>query len=395
MNLHIPQTEEARAEAEILMEVQTQLISPRYGLSIIGCIQDSIAGNYYLTKDGGAEMTREEAIDLLLAVKVTDFKKLPNKKIVNGKDIFSCLLPNDFEFIGKSKNKQPVIIKKGVLMEGQMDKASLGGGSGLMLRNLHKKYGPSKTIDILGKMFRLGIHVLLKYGFTVAISDVELPVEADQKIKEILNNAKNDVYALIDEFKTGKLEAFPGRSAEETLELKILEKLNRARNETGTVVEQNVDRRRSTIIMTESGSRGGPLNLAQMSACVGQQAMRGARITKGYQDRTLSCFNRGDLGPSAHGFIRHGFKEGLTPSEFFFGAMTGRDSLMDTALRTPKSGYLYRRLANALQDLRVEYDETVRDATGKIVQFKYGEDSIDVSKSEGGTLNVQKIVESA
>jgi DNA-directed RNA polymerase subunit A' len=129
-----------------------------------------------------------------------------------------------------------------------------------------------------------------------------------------------------------------------------------------------------------------------MAACVGQQAMRGKRIQKGYRGRTLSCFQRGDLSPSARGFIRSSFKSGMSPAEFFFGAMTGRDSLMDTALRTPKSGYLYRRLANALQDMRVAYDGSVRDANGMIVQFKYGEDGIDVSKSEKGKLNVQRLL---
>ena len=68
---------------------------------------------------------------------------------------------------------------------------------------------------------------------------------------------------------------------------------------------------------------------------------------------------------------------------------------MDTALRTPKSGYLYRRLANAMQDLKVEYDETVRDASGKIIQFEYGEDGIDVSKSENGKINVKRIINTA
>jgi DNA-directed RNA polymerase subunit A' len=395
MNLHVPQTEEARAEAEILMEVQTQLISPRYGLSIIGCVQDSIAGNYVLTKDNNVEMSREEAVDMLLATRITNLSKLPKKKMITGKEIFSCLLPDDFNFMGKSRNGQPVVIKDGVLIEGTMDKSTLGGGSGLMLRILHKKYGPKVTIEILGKIFRLGIQVLLKHGFTTAISDVEIPDIANHKIKDILNRAKQDSYDLISLFEEGKLDAFPGRSIEETLELKILEILNKARNETGLIVANNVDRTKPTIIMTDSGSKGGPLNLAQMTACVGQQAMRGARIIKGYNKRTLSCFRKGDLGPSAHGFIEHGFKEGLTPSEFFFGAMTGRDSLMDTALRTPKSGYLYRRLANALQDIRVEYDETVRDANGKIVQFSYGDDGIDVSKSEGGKLNVKKIIQAA
>ena len=108
----------------------------------------------------------------------------------------------------------------------------------------------------------------------------------------------------------------------------------------------------------------------------------------------MSAFRAGDLGPKARGFIRDGFKKGLKPWEFFFMAMTGRDSLMDTALRTPKSGYLYRRLANAMQDVRVEYDETVRDSRGNVIQFSYGEDGIDVSKSEKGKINVQNIIES-
>ena len=122
--------------------------------------------------------------------------------------------------------------------------------------------------------------------------------------------------------------------------------------------------------------------------------MRGKRIEKGFDERTLSAFKRQDLSPEARGFISNGFKAGLMPAEFFFGAMTGRDSLMDTALRTPKSGYLYRRLANAMQDLKVVSDGTVRDAQNRIIQFNYGEDGIDVSKSEKGTINVKRIIKS-
>lgn len=145
--------------------------------------------------------------------------------------------------------------------------------------------------------------------------------------------------------------------------------------------------------MAESGARGNILNVVQMSACVGQQALRGKRIEKGFKQRTLSCFKRNDLSPEARGFVRSGYKAGLNPKEFFFHAITGRDSLMDTALRTPKSGYLYRRLANAMQDLKVEYDKTVRDASKKIIQFHYGEDDLDVSKTESGVIDVKKIIE--
>ncbi|MBW2966803.1 DNA-directed RNA polymerase subunit A', partial [Candidatus Woesearchaeota archaeon] len=298
---------------------------------------------------------------------------------------------------GRSKavdknGKDDVIIKDGKLIQGVIDKNTIGGEAGLMLRSIHKRYGEDKTIKILGNIFRLGIKVLLKRGFTTDIVDSDIPENARIRIKELLNKAEDDVNGLINLYHQGKLEVFPGRTAKETLELKILEILNRVRNETGKVVMEYSKKRTHSLIMAESGARGNNLNIAQMAAVIGQQALRGKRIEKGYVGRTLSHFRRGDLSPEAHGFISSGFKSGMSPFEFFFGAITGRDSLMDTALRTPKSGYLYRRLANAMQDLRVEYDGTVRDASGKIIQFSYGEDGIDVSKSESGKINVQSVM---
>ncbi|MCH8067244.1 MAG: DNA-directed RNA polymerase subunit A' [Nanoarchaeota archaeon] len=392
MNLHIPQTEEARAEAEILMEVQTQLISLRYGLSIIGCVQDAISGNYLLTKN--MTLSRNEAVDLLASVGIDNFSRLSRKEKIDGKEVFSALIPEDFNFTGKTKEDDDVVIKNGRLSEGYMDISNLGEGSGLLLRNLHKKYGKDFTIDLIGKIFRLGIEVLLKRGFTCAVSDTDLPENASLKIQETLDNAKKEVGNLISMWKDNKLESFPGKSLEESLEIKILETLNRSRNETGSIVANFADQKSHTMIMAKSGARGNLLNLAQMAACVGQQAMRGKRIEKGFEARSLSAFKRNDLGPDARGFISNRFKTGLSPTEFFFGAMTGRDSLMDTALRTPKSGYLYRRLANAMQDLKVEQDGTVRDASNKIIQFAYGEDGIDVSKSEKGFINVKRIIRS-
>ncbi|NOZ81480.1 MAG: DNA-directed RNA polymerase subunit A' [DPANN group archaeon] len=391
MNLHIPQTEEARAEAELLMEVETQLISPRYGLSIIGCVQDAISGNYMLTKE--LSFDRQQAAGLLFSIGVSDFSKLPKKDIITGKELFSVLLPSDFSFNGQSNDGEPVKIKNGKVIKGHLDKATLGEGQGLLLRTIHKKYGAAMTIKILGNIFKLGTRVLQLHGFTTPISDTDLPAHAKAKIKDVINRADVMVAQLIEDYHAGKLDAFPSRSLMETLELRILDTLNQARNETGQLVATYSDQNSHTMIMASSGARGNLLNLAQMAACVGQQAMRGKRIDNGYNDTTLSAFKKHDRSSEARGFIKAGFKNGLSPSEFFFMGMTGRDSLMDTALRTPKSGYLYRRLANAMQDLKVDYDHTVRDATNKMIQFKYGEDGIDVSRSEGGKINVKRIVE--
>ncbi len=392
MNLHIPQTEEARAEAEILMEVSTQIVSPRYGLSVMGCIHDGISGNYILTKF--LELPRETAIDLLCSAGIMDFSGLPNKKVVTGKEIFSAILPSDFNFKGMTKSGEPVIIENGKLIEGVMDKISLGGeGAGFLLRSLHKKYGAAKTVIILHNILKVGIETLLRHGLSAWMSDIDLPAEANEKIQALLNEAEDEVSQMIKTFEQGALQAYPGKTLKETLELKILEILNRSRTKCSAVVKEYANKKANCIMMAESGAVGSYLNVSQMTACAGQQALRGKRIEKGYKGRTISHFKRGDLSPAAHGFVRHGFKHGLNPYEFFFHAIVGRDSLMDTALRTPKSGYLYRRLANAMQDLRVEYDGTVRDANGRIIQFKYGEDGIDVARSEGGKINVQQIID--
>jgi DNA-directed RNA polymerase subunit A' len=385
----------------MLMEVQTQIISPRYGLSIISAIQDGISGNYLLTSKD-FKISRREAIDLLSAVGVEDFSKLSKKDVVTGKEVFSVILPDDFDFTGYSRihNKEPdhpdaiVKIKKGKLVSGVMDSNNLGKGSGLLLRNLHKQYGKEIIIDMIGKLNNLGTEVLFMYGFTTKLSDLDLEKKSQEQIKGLLDEAEKDVQEMIKQYQEGTLPLLSGRTLRETLELRILERLNKARNDAGRIVAEKANQESDTMTMVNSGSRGNIIQLAQMAACVGQQALRGGRIEKGFSQRTLSTFRKKDLGPAARGFIRNGFKEGLRPHEMFFMAMTGRDSLMDTALRTPKSGYLYRRLSNAMQDLKVEYDNTVRDAAKKIIQYSYGEDSMDVSKSEGGSVNVKKIIQS-
>ena len=401
MNLHIPQTEEARAEADILMQVQTQIITPKNGLNAIGCVEDAITGNYLLTKEENID--RDIAINLLISIGIEDFSKLSKGNTVTGKDIFSCLLPNDLDFISvakcrdfkneETKNKNAyVTIKKGKLIYGVIDKNTIGEDNGELLRALYNTYDNLDTIDIIGKIFRLGIAYLLQTGFTTAISDTDLPIEISQKAKEMVQVAENKVDLLIEDFKKGNLEALPGKTLEETLELKVLEILNKVRNQIGNMVSENIKLDNPTVIMMKSGATANILNLTQMAACVGQQSLRGKRVDGGYTDRTLALFKEKDLSPLAHGFIEKGYKQGLNPVEFFYGAMTGRDSLMDTALRTPRSGYLYRRLANALQDLKVEYDGTIRDANKTVIQFAYGEDGIDVSKSDGGTINIKKII---
>jgi DNA-directed RNA polymerase subunit A' len=132
-----------------------------------------------------------------------------------------------------------------------------------------------------------------------------------------------------------------------------------------------------------------------MTAALGQQSIRGKRIQKGYHNRALSHFKPNETNPDAKGFVKSNYRDGLSPLEFFFHAMGGREGLVDTAVRTQQSGYMQRRLINALEHLKIEYDHTVRDPHGNIVQYLYGEDGIDPAKSDHGeAVNISRLIES-
>jgi len=160
--------------------------------------------------------------------------------------------------------------------------------------------------------------------------------------------------------------------------------LGKARDTAGQIAGRHLGLENSAVIMARSGARGSMLNLSQMAGAIGQQAVRGERLSRGYWNRTLPHFQKGDLGSEARGFVRNCYKSGLTPTEYFFHSMGGREGLVDTAVRTSRSGYMQRRLINALEDLKVMQDGSVRNTAGTIIQFEYGEDRVDPMKSVGG-----------
>jgi DNA-directed RNA polymerase subunit A' len=368
MNIHSPQTEEARAEARILLDVKKNLFSPKNGTNLVGCISDAITGNYLLSKK---ELTNKEASQLLYKIGI---EKVFSKHNIAGLEVFSSLLPKiDF-------SNNVVNIKDGELVKGKIDKTLFGSEEGELIRHLEKKIGLNKTFEIIREVFDLGIKYLSDQGITISIEDFDLSKEVISQGEEVIKKAERKTEEIIESYNQGTLERIPGKTYEESREIRILQTLNEVRTKIGEIVKENFPESNPVSPMILSGGGGNILNITQMASCVGQQALWGKRIDLGYEDRTLSFFNKGDLSPKARGFIKSSFIKGLRPEEFFFGAITGRDSLMDTALRTPKSGYLYRRLANALQDLRIEYDQTVRDSNNNIIQFKYGDDGLEISK---------------
>ncbi|MCG3216005.1 MAG: DNA-directed RNA polymerase subunit A' [Candidatus Heimdallarchaeota archaeon] len=412
MNLHVPQSEEAQAEARILMRVQEQISTPRYGGPIIGAIQDFITSAYFLTRKN-ANYTKSEAAQLITAAGLeelpkSDVKGPKNAPMWSGKALFSALLPDSFNFTmfnnlcekhdSCKRVRCPVegyiLIRDGKLVSGIIDKKAFGAEvPDSVLHRILKEYGADVTRSFLDNVTRMLITNITLRGFSMGASEIDIPIEAEKKIDEILEKAKKEVKKIIEHYESGTLERQAGRTEEETLEARIMEILAQARTDCSDVGAAYLEPENEALIMARTGARGNMLNLGQMSSCVGQQAVRGQRIQRGYRNRVLPFFKQGDLSAEAHGFVDSSFRKGLNPIEFFMHAAGGREGLVDTAVRTSQSGYMQRRLVNALQDISSSYDKTVRNAAGEIVQFLYGEDNVDPAKSDHGkAVNVSIIV---
>ncbi len=400
MNMHALQNEEARAEARVLMRVQEQILSPRFGENIIGAIQDHVSGTYLLTH-GNPQFNETQALDLLRGTSIDtlpepDGTDEDGEAYWTGRTIFSLLLPDDLDVEATSSAGDDVIIENGTLVQGTIDDATVGAFGGEIVDTIMKAHGPTRARVFINEVASLAMRSIMHFGFSLGIDNESIPEEASEQIDEVIENAYERVEELIRTYEAGEMESLPGRTVDETLEMKISQALGRARDSAGEIAEENFEEDNPAVIMAESGARGNLLNLTQMTACVGQQHVRGERINRGYEDRTLSHFKPHDLSADAHGFVENSYREGLEPREFFFHAMGGREGLVDTAVRTSKSGYLQRRLINALSELEAQYDGTVRDTNDRVVQFEFGEDStspVRVSSSVDHDIDVDGIVD--
>ena len=407
MNLHVPQSEEARAEAILLMRVQEQLISPRFGGPIIGGLRDFITGAYLLTKDDTL-LTKQEFTNYAM---LGDYNgKLPQPKIkkkndlfYTGKQLFSIFLPSDFNFVMTSKwskgtkgAKKDVVIKNGELVSGVIDKSSIGAEEPeSVLHRIAKDYGNEQAKKFLNSILIIIKQFITHYGFSYGYSDLELSDKDRESILSDIEQTYDMVYDITTQLKKVIHKPLRGMTPAASAEALITHELAEARKRAGITANSNLADDNAGKIMATTGARGSDLNVGQMAGALGQQSRRGKRLHTGYSNRTLSHFKEHDDNPDSHGFVKSNFRDGLSTLEFFFHAMGGREGLVDTAVRTQQSGYMQRRLINALEHIRLEYDSTVRDPHGHIVQFLYGEDGIDVAKSDHGeAFNINRLIES-
>jgi DNA-directed RNA polymerase subunit A' len=385
MNLHVPQTEEARAEAEELMKVQEHIKSPKMGGPIVGMLQDYVSGLYLLTQEEKT-VSREQAFNLLADAGEHE-KNLPEGEKVSGRDLVSLFIPDDISLTINEGEEDEVVIEDGDLVKGVLDEDALGDYGGEIIQQLKIEYGSDKVAEFLNRVSRVGAIFLTQRGFSIGLDDLEVPQEATDQIHDIIDEALDDAEEFLQEYEQGKMQAMTGQTLEDTREIKVSKRLNEANTEIGDVITQYFDEDSSAYVMADSGARGSMQNVTTMAGMLGQNSVRDTRIERGYKQRTLSHFKKGELSAKAKGFVSSSILEGLDAQEMFFHQMAQRKALADKSLNTKTSGYMYRRVSNALQDLKVEYDQTVRNAQKDIIQFRAGEDGIDPQKSDRGVIS--------
>ncbi len=385
MNIHVPQNEEAQSEAEMLMKVDGQVLSPRNGMPLIAPSLDHISGLYVIT-NFGYEFDKGEAMDILSQ---SNIERSISKKKITGKELFSLLLPEDFtaEFTTKSKTK--TVIKKGELVEGHIDSKV----SSAIVRELFLKHGQDAARKYIDEVTRLASVIVKLFGLSLSLEDYELTETAQRQIGELVRESRKRVRFLVSKYRKKTLERQPGKTLKETLEEQIMDVLEEARSACNNIITQHIRHRavmeggrihkvNSALMMASAGARGSKINVIQMTGLIGQQAIRGKRPTSGYKARILPHFKRGDLTDEARGFVDRSFKQGLTPIQYFFHGAGGRDSVVDKGVNPAKTGYMQRRLVNAIQDFIVKLDLSVRDAEGRVIQFKYGDDALDITNGK-------------
>ncbi|KAI7903385.1 DNA-directed RNA polymerase II subunit RPB1 [Cokeromyces recurvatus] len=398
MNLHVPQSLETRAEITEICMVPKQIVSPQSNKPVMGIVQDTLCGiRKFTLRD--CFLTKDLVMNIVMWVPSWDGyiptpAILKPKPMWTGKQILSMVIPKgincltfhsthpDGETTLISPGDTRVIIENGELICGIVCKKTVGTSSGGLVHTIMNELGPEAAKNFLGGTQQVVNYWLLQNGFSIGIGDTIADKTSMATITNIISQAKQRVQEVIITAQQDKLEVQPGMTLRESFEAKVNQTLNKARDDAGKMAQNSLKEDNNVKQMVIAGSKGSFINISQMSACVGQQNVEGKRIPYGFKFRTLPHFSKDDHSPESRGFVENSYLRGLTPTEFFFHAMGGREGLIDTAVKTAETGYIQRRLVKALEDVMVKYDGTVRNSLGDIIEFCYGEDGMDAMTVE-------------
>jgi len=389
--MHMPQSVAAETELRNLAAIPYQMVSPSSNAPIIGIYQDSLLGSYRFTRPN-IKFTPRDAMNLLMMYPNVNTDAFKNKKEITNFDILSQITPpitlkyktklfeEDEEDFGTSNNV--LEIRSGKCIRGQIEKSVLASTTKGIIHRVCNDYGNMQAADYIDNLQNVVTEYMKSSSFSVGISDLIANKKTQDAIIQAIAKQKHEVQTLIEKVHLGVFENNSANSNMTEFESNVNKQLNKANEEAGKIGRKSLSKDNRFLMIVNSGSKGTLINISQMISCLGQTNVDGKRIPYGFDSRTLPHFNKFDDSPVARGFIENSYISGLTAPELFFHAMGGRIGLIDTACKTSTTGYIQRRLIKGLEDLRVEYDMTVRNNMGKIIQFAYGDDGFDSTRVE-------------
>ena len=432
MNVHMCQTELARAEGYEIASTDAQYIAPTNGKPLRGLIQDHVIMGVLLTKrDTFLEADIVMQLLHLAQMELPGHRRIAPlpvpaiikpRKLWTGKQVISHLLfhlhPDAKELNMECGTKTPasawcangdapdkddatVVVHGGELLSGVLDKAAFGASEFGLVHSVHELLGDEATGRLLTQLGRLFNGYQQMHGFTCGIGDLLLTPEADAARAALLSKADAEGNAGVRNFLGSaapdanaprsavraavKEQILKGEVNGAMLDGSVKEKLMPLASQVtatclpgGQVVPFP---KNNFAAMTSTGAKGSGVNFSQISAMLGQQELEGRRVPLSPSGCTAPCFAPFELSARAGGYITDRFLTGIRPPEFYFHCMAGREGLVDTAVKTSRSGYLQRCLIKHLEPLQVAYDYTVRSATdGSVVQFVAGEDGLDPTR---------------
>ena len=397
MNMHMPQNILAETELRNLAAIPYQIISPSSNSPIIGIYQDSLLGSYRFTRPD-INFTQRQAMNLLMMlsnVNVDELQKLGDK--VSSFDILSQIMSpitlsyktklyDDKEDFKSSNNV--LEIRDGKYIRGQIEKSVLGSSTKGILHRICNDFGNMACSNFIDNLQNVITEYMKWTSFSVGISDLIANEKTQKEIIQVIVEQKSKVQEFIDKVHLGIFENNTANSNMVEFEMNVNNLLNDATARSGKIGRTSLSSDNRFVMIVDSGSKGTAINITQMISCLGQQNVDGKRIPYGFDNRTLPHYSKYDDSPNARGFVENSYISGLSAPELFFHAMGGRIGLIDTAVKTSQTGYIQRRLVKALEDIKVEYDMSVRNSKGKIVQFSYGDDNFDTTKVENQFVNL-------
>ncbi|CAK7917267.1 DNA-directed RNA polymerase I subunit Rpa190p [[Candida] anglica] len=427
MNMHFPQNENAKAEALNLANTDSQYLTPTSGSPLRGLIQDHISAGVWLTSKDSF-FTREQYQQLVYGcirpedghatsgrILTVPPVMIKPQELWTGKQVITTVLLNikpsnvpglnlvsknkvKNEYWGEGSQENTVLFQNGQLLCGILDKSQYGASQYGLVHSLHEVYGPSvagKALSVLGRLFT---NYIMQTAFTCGMDDLRLTDEGNTWRKDILKQSVDIGRAAAAE--VANLGADVANDDPELL--KRLEGILRDDNNLGildAVTQSKVNSITSQVVakcvpggtmkrfpynsmqaMALSGAKGSNVNVSQIMCLLGQQALEGRRVPVMVSGKTLPSFKPFETDARAGGYIKGRFYSGIRPQEYYFHCMAGREGLIDTAVKTSRSGYLQRCLTKQLEGVHVGYDNSVRDGDGSLIQFLYGGDAIDTTK---------------